>query len=119
MPTMDDLPTLRDVRDAARTIADIAWRTPLVSSSLDPDVMLKLETMQPIGAFKLRGAANALSKLGDARKVRGVVCASTGNHGRAVAYAAKLKGIHAVVCLSELVPDVKVRAIEALGAEVR
>lgn len=119
MPTMDELPTLQDVRDAARSIADIARRTPLVASSLAPDVLLKLETLQPTGAFKLRGAANALSKLGVAQKVRGVVCASTGNHGRAVAYAAKLQGIHAVVCLSELVPDVKVRAIETLGAEVR
>ena len=116
---MDDLPTLDDVRDAARTIANIAIRTPMVPSALPGGALLKLESLQPIGAFKLRGAANAISKLDDAQKARGVVCASTGNHGRAVAYAAKRQGIEATVCLSNLVPDVKVSAIEALGAEVR
>ena len=119
MQRMSDLPTIQDIRDAAKAIAGIARRTPLVESALGPDVLLKLETLQPTGAFKLRGAANALSRLDDAQKARGVVCASTGNHGRAVAYAAQLQGIRAVVCLSELVPDIKVRAIEALGAEVR
>ena len=82
-------------------------------------MLLKLESLQPIGAFKLRGALNAISRLDDAQKARGVACASTGNHGRAVAYAAKRQGIRATVCLSSLVPDVKVNAIEALGAEVR
>ena len=119
MRLMDDLPTLDDVRGAAKAIAGIARRTPLVSSALGPDILLKLESLQPIGAFKIRGAGNAISKLDAAQKARGVVCASTGNHGRAVAYAAKRQGIHATVCLSTLVPDVKVRAIEALGAEVR
>ena len=123
MIAMSDLPTIRNVRDAAEAIAGIALRTPLVKSSLadtsGSDVLLKLETLQPIGAFKLRGAAYALSKLSDTQKARGVVCASTGNHGRAVAYAASLQGVRATVCLSELVPDVKVRAIESLGAEVR
>ena len=123
MTAMSDLPTIRNVRDAAEAIAGIALRTPLVKSSLadtsGSDVLLKLETLQPIGAFKLRGAAYALSKLDAAQKARGVVCASTGNHGRAVAYAASLQGVRATVCLSELVPDVKVRAIESLGAEVR
>jgi threonine dehydratase len=116
---MDDLPTIDDVRAAATVIEGIARRTPLVNSALGPDVLLKLESLQPIGAFKIRGAANAISKLDDAQKARGVVCASTGNHGRAVAYAARLQHIHATVCLSTLVPDVKVHAIEALGAEVR
>lgn len=115
---MSNFPTLQDVRDAALAIDAIATRTPLVASSLGRDVLLKLETLQPTGAFKLRGAANALSKLDDAQKSNGVVCASTGNHGRAVAYAAQRQGIPATVCLSILVPDVKVRAIEALGAEV-
>lgn len=118
MQAMSNLPTLQDVRDAAAAIDAIARRTPLVASSLGNDVLLKLETLQPTGAFKLRGAANALSKLDDAQKASGVVCASTGNHGRAVAFAAKRQGIGATVCLSRLVPDVKVRAIEALGAEV-
>jgi threonine dehydratase len=120
---MSDLPTLDDARAAANAIAGIVTRTPLVPAtrSLSPgaEILLKLETLQPIGAFKLRGAAYAISKLDASQISKGVVCASTGNHGRAVAYAAKQKGIHAIVCLSDIVPDVKVRAIEALGAEVR
>ena len=116
---MEDQPTLKDIRAAAQAIAGIAQRTPLVQSTFAGEVLLKLESLQPIGAFKLRGALNAMSKLDDAQKARGVTCASTGNHGRAVAYAAKRQGIHATVCLSNLVPDVKANAIEALGAEVR
>lgn len=118
MRAMSNLPTLQDVRDAALAINAIARRTPLVASSLGGDVLLKLETLQPTGAFKIRGAANAVSKLDDAQKSVGVVCASTGNHGRAVAYAAKRQGTPATVCVSSLVPDVKVQAIEALGAKV-
>ena len=114
---------MKDSRDAAQAIKGIALRTPLVlaarSDVFGADVLLKLETLQPVGAFKLRGAAYAISKLDEGQRASGVVCASTGNHGRAVAYAARQQGIHATVCLSELVPDVKVNAIEALGAEVR
>jgi threonine dehydratase len=116
---MDDLPTLNDIRAAAQAIEGVAHRTPLAQSALAGGVLLKLESLQPIGAFKLRGALNAISKLDGAQKARGVTCASTGNHGRAVAYAAKRQGIRATVCLSNLVPDVKVNAIEALGAEIR
>ena len=116
---MNDRPTLKDIRAAARVIEGIAHRTPLVPAALDGDVSLKLESLQPIGAFKLRGALNAMAKLDDEQKARGVACASTGNHGRAVAYAARRQGIGATVCLSNLVPDVKVNAIEALGAEIR
>lgn len=116
---MSVLPTVKDSRNAARAIEGIALRTPLVPSVLGDNVLLKLETLQPIGAFKLRGAAYALSRLDREQQSRGVACASTGNHGRAVAYAARRQGIHATVCLSALVPDVKVKAIEALGAEVR
>lgn len=116
---MDELPTLRDVRAAAQVIEGIAHRTPLVPAVLGGGVLLKLESLQPTGAFKLRGALNAIARLDDAQKARGVACASTGNHGRAVAYAAKRHGIRATVCLSNLVPDVKADAIEALGAEIR
>ena len=119
MRIMNDRPTLEDIRSATQAIAGVAHRTPLVQSTLASEVLLKLESLQPIGAFKLRGALNAISRLDDAQKARGVACASTGNHGRAVAYAAKRQGIRATVCLSSLVPDVKVNAIEALGAEVR
>ncbi len=120
---MGKLPELHDVYAARRAIAGIAIRTPLIRSELSGcagrDLLLKLETLQPIGAFKLRGAAYAISQLSDEQRSKGVACCSTGNHGRAVAYAARLQGVTAIVCLSSLVPDVKVRAIEALGAEVR
>lgn len=112
------------VQAARAAIAGVAVRTPLVASRClegvtGQPVFLKLETLQPIGAFKIRGAANALSRLDEQRRARGVVCCSTGNHGRAVAYAARRLGIRATVCLSPLVPEVKVSAIAALGATVR
>lgn len=118
-----ECPTLSDTFRAQRAIADVAIRTPLIRSRLSDrlggELLLKLEILQPTGAFKLRGAAYAISRLSDAQKARGVICCSTGNHGRAVAYAAREQGIHATVCLSMLVPEVKVKAIEALGADVR
>jgi len=82
-------------------------------------VRLKLETAQPIGAFKIRGAANALSRLDDGARARGVVCCSTGNHGRAIAYVAARLGTKATICMSSLVPENKLAAIRALDAEVR
>lgn len=104
-----------DVEAAAAVLRGRADATPLVPS-LHPgaDLWLKLEICQPIGAFKLRGALNAVAAAaGD------VVCCSTGNHGRGVAWAAKAAGKRAVVCMSELVPAAKVEGIRALGAEVR
>lgn len=80
--------------------------------------LLKLETAQNTGAFKIRGAANKMLSLSDADRARGVACVSTGNHGRAVAHMGRALGIRVVVCLSELVPNNKRAAIEALGAEV-
>jgi threonine dehydratase len=108
---------------AARIIGRIE-RTPLVASpSLTrlrgQPVHLKLETRQPIGAFKLRGAMNAVLALGEEQRRRGLVTASTGNHGRAVAYAARELGLRATICMSALVPSNKVEAIRALGAEIR
>ncbi|MCK2042691.1 hydroxyectoine utilization dehydratase EutB [Chromohalobacter sp. TMW 2.2308] len=103
-------------------------RTPLVRSQalsqrFEAEVFLKLENCQPTGAFKLRGATNMIAALierdGRDALAQGVTTASTGNHGRAVAYAAYQLGIPAVICLSRLVPDNKAAAIEALGAEVR
>lgn len=114
---------LHDVIAARRRIANTIAMTPLVPSMIsakaDAEVLLKLELTQATGAFKLRGAANAVALLSEAERARGIVCSSTGNHGRAVAYAAKAAGARAIVCLSELVPAVKVDAIAALGAEVR
>ena len=118
------MPDLAEIQRAAQAIAGTAERTPyVISSSLSalagPEIGLKLETKQPIGAFKIRGASNAVSRLSPEQARRGVGCCSTGNHGRALAYAAAKHGIRAIVCLSSLVPQNKVRAIEELGAEVR
>jgi len=113
-------PVLADVHAAAKVIAGVADATPLVPSPYMSGVtghefLLKLEDMQPIGAFKLRGALNAVAGV---REAAGVTCCSTGNHGRGVAYAARARGIRAVICMSELVPQAKVDGIRALGAEV-
>lgn len=114
-------PVLADIYAAAQVIAGVADRTPLVPSPYmsgvtGDDFLLKLENMQPIGAFKLRGALNAVAGVSGAA---GVTCCSTGNHGRGVAYAARARGLRAVICMSELVPQAKVDGIRALGAEVR
>ncbi len=116
--------TLADIKRAAARIFGRVTRTPLVySGSLSErtgqPVHLKLETRQPIGAFKLRGAMNAILSLDDAARKRGLVTASTGNHGRAVAYAARELGVPATICMSSLVPANKVEAIRAVGAEIR
>ena len=115
--------SIAEIRQAATTIAPHVCRTPLrVSSGLSQyngaEVLLKLETMQNTGAFKLRGATNKLLSLDDAERSAGVIAVSTGNHGRGVAFAAAKLGLRAVVCMSELVPTVKVEAIRALGAEM-
>ncbi|SFA83598.1 threonine dehydratase [Rhizobium sp. NFR07] len=116
--------TLADIEQAAARIVGRVTRTPLVrSSSLSgltgQPVHLKLETRQPVGAFKLRGAMNAILSLDEAARRRGLVTASTGNHGRAVAYAARELGVPATICMSSLVPTNKVEAIRALDAEIR
>ena len=114
--------TLADILAARRTIAGVATYSPLVPSPFmeaetGHDFLLKLEIAQATGAFKLRGATNAIMQLPDG--VEGVTCCSTGNHGRGIAYAARARGIRAVICMSELVPQAKVDGIRALGAEVR
>ncbi|MDX1615327.1 MAG: hydroxyectoine utilization dehydratase EutB [Candidatus Promineifilaceae bacterium] len=115
--------TLQDIFTAQQTIQRIAHKTPLLrseplSAHLNVPVYLKLETMQDIGAFKIRGAANKMLNLSSDDKERGVVTASTGNHGRAVAYVAREIGLAATVCLSKHVPENKVAALRRLGAEV-
>ncbi|MFB4369328.1 MULTISPECIES: hydroxyectoine utilization dehydratase EutB [unclassified Pseudomonas] len=112
-----------DLLQARQRIAGLVRQTPLEhSSSLSRltgvPVWLKLESQQATGSFKLRGASNAVAQLDDEQKRLGVVTASTGNHGRALAFAASQLGVKASVCLSELVPQNKVRSIRELGAEV-
>ncbi len=112
--------TLADILAAAQVLRGRADATPMVPSTYmearhGQPFWMKLELAQPIGAFKLRGALNAVANLpGD---TRGVTCCSTGNHGRGVAYAARERGLRAVICMSELVPATKVEGIRALGAE--
>jgi len=113
---------LSDILAARARIRGLADATPLVpsphmSARAGCEVLLKLESMQPIGAFKLRGALNAVAALPDG--MSGVTCCSTGNHGRGVAHAARARGLRAVICMSELVPKAKVEGIRALGAEIR
>ena len=113
--------SLADILAARKVIRGVADATPFVPSSFmskfcGRDFLLKLENMQPIGAFKLRGAYNAV--MGLPKGTAGVTCCSTGNHGRGVAYAAARRGMRAVICMSELVPQAKVNGISALGAEV-
>lgn len=109
--------TLADIQGAERRIAGKVLRTPILADPQLAGLFLKQEYRQTTGAFKLRGATNAVLSLEDLG--RGVVTASTGNHGRALAHAARAAGGRAVVCLSALVPANKVQAIRELGAEVR
>lgn len=115
--------TAADVEAAARRIAGIVVRTPLVpsaalSESTGGRIALKLEGVQPTGSFKVRGAASKILSLNRDQAARGVVTASTGNHGRAVAHVARTLGLTAVICLSRHVPPGKVAALRALGCEV-
>ena len=115
--------TLEDVRAAALRIASLARVTPLKPSHvlcklLERPVHLKLESMQDTGAFKLRGAASMILALPEEARRRGVITVSSGNHGRAVAWVARHLGVPSVICLTRLVPQVKVDAIRSLGAEV-
>ncbi|WP_458526135.1 hydroxyectoine utilization dehydratase EutB [Onishia taeanensis] len=119
--------TLAELYRARKRIDGQVVRSPLVRSlalsrRFDAKVLLKLETCQPTGAFKLRGATNMIAALierhGREALAEGVTTASTGNHGRAVALAAARLGVPATICLSTLVPANKVAAIEALGATV-
>lgn len=112
-----------DVVKATRGISGLAVRTPLVpsvpiSDLIGLDTFLKLETVQPTGAFKVRGAASKIMALSAQERERGVVTASTGNHGRAVAFVARRLGITATVCVSNGVPAGKLLALRALGADV-
>ncbi len=116
--------TLEDIKAAAERIKGIACRTPLkpaytLSEKSGRNVWLKMESMQPTGAFKLRGAANAILQLSPAQRQAGVLTMSTGNHGKAIAYVAKKLGMRAVICISEQVPEVKIQGMKKLGVEVR
>jgi threonine dehydratase len=108
-----------DIQDAAAALrrSGIARRTRLLYVE-ELGAHLKLESEQPMGAFKIRGAYNAIRKLPDHARKRGVITYSSGNHGQAVAYAAKHFGIRAVVTMPETAPAVKVEGVKKWGGEV-
>jgi threonine dehydratase len=115
------LVTLAEIRSAAARIRGVVRRTPLVQGSSSPGataVLLKCENMQVAGAFKIRGAANMLARLGREDLARGVITYSSGNHGQALACAASLLGVPAVVVMPTSAPSVKVIGTRGYGAEV-
>src|SRR5712692_9671033 len=112
---------LSEIRDARARIAGTVVRTPLVRLELGPgfpDVRLKLENLQPINAYKLRGAANAVALLSDAERRRGVWTISAGNAGQGVAYAARAAGVPCTVVAIETAPAAKLERMRALGAKL-
>jgi threonine dehydratase len=114
--------TLEDVRAAARTLHGVAVRTPLVevpalTARAGVPVSLKCEQLQPIGAFKIRGAYNAVARAAG-NGARGVVTQSSGNHGQALAYAARAFGLRAVVVMPASTPQIKVDGVRRHGGEV-
>ena len=111
------LVSIQEIREAAERIRGVATRTPLLR--WDDRTWLKPESLQPIGAFKLRGAYNKIASLTDAERRRGVVTYSSGNHAQAVARAARLLGTTAVICMPRDAPRVKVAGVERDGAEIQ
>jgi len=113
--------SLEAVRDARRVIADSAIRTPLIRlnfSDAPAEIYLKLENLQPIGSFKIRGAANAIARLKPEQLERGVVTASAGNMAQGVAWCARKLCIPCTVIAPATAPDAKISAIERLGGRV-
>ena len=116
-------PDFTDVLDAAKQIRPYLQPTPLRRyPSLDrlvgAEVYVKHENHNPTGAFKVRGGVNLVSRLSDDERRRGVIAASTGNHGQSVAYGARLFGVPAIICAPAAANPVKVEAMQDLGAEV-
>lgn len=116
-------PTLQDIQKAAQRIAPLIHRTPVLSSiSINhiagAELHFKCENFQKAGAFKMRGAANAVLSLNDEEARRGVATHSSGNHGQALAKAAQSRGIKAYIVMPETAPTVKKKAVEGYGAEV-
>ncbi len=112
---------LAEVRQARERIANTITRTPLVRLEMGPgfpDIRLKLENLQPINAYKLRGAANAVAMLSESERGRGVWTISAGNAGQGVAYAARKAGVPCTVVVIETAPESKIERMRALGANL-
>src|SRR2546423_6727920 len=123
MPTIEAVRpiTLAEIQEARKRIAKTILRTPLVKLELGsgfPDIRLKLENLQPINAYKLRGAANAVAMLSDSERAKGVWTVSAGNAGQGVAYAARKAGVPSTVVAIETAPKAKLERMRALGAKL-
>jgi threonine dehydratase len=118
-----DLPTFQDILRARKIIAPYLRPTPLyfyqgLSDLVGAEVWVKHENHQPVGAFKVRGGINLVANMSDEEKARGVITASTGNHGQSIAYASRLFGVRAIIGMPEGANPGKVAAIRDLGAEI-
>ena len=116
-------PTLEDIRAAHERIQPFIHRTPVLSSSAineiaGCEIYFKCENFQKVGAFKARGAANAVSKLSEEDKKAGVATHSSGNHAAALARAAKIAGIPAYIVMPETAPDIKKKAVKEYGGQI-
>jgi threonine dehydratase len=112
-----ELVTFAEIRAAAERIAPYIFHTPLVPM-VPSGLALKAEILQPVGAFKIRGAFNAVLSLTEEERARGVIAHSSGNHAQAVAYAARRLGVKAVIVMPDNAPAVKLEATRRWGAEI-
>src|SRR6266550_2182061 len=117
------IPTFQDVLHARRQIRPYLRRTPTysypaINALIGTEVFIKQENYQPVGAFKVRGGINLVSQLSPEEREKGVIAASTGNHGQSVAYAARLFGVKAIIVVPENANPGKVAAMQGMGAEV-
>ncbi len=118
-----DIPRFQDVLLAQRRIRPYLSRTPLhryaaINQLVGTEVSIKHENYQPVGAFKIRGGINLVSQMSSEERARGVIAASTGNHGQSVSYAARLFGVKARIVVPEGANPGKVAAMRGMGAEV-
>jgi threonine dehydratase len=116
-PTFDDVLGARE-RIAPHLRPTPLFRWPVLGELVGAEVWVKHENHQPVGAFKVRGGVNLVSQLSEDERRRGLIAASTGNHGQSVAFAANRFGVRAIICVPEGANPLKVSAIEALGAEI-
>src|SRR5437660_3659639 len=117
------IPTFQDVLHARRQIRPYLKRTPIysyptINALIGTEVFIKQENYQPVGAFKVRGGINLVSQLSPEERARGVIAASTGNHGQSVAYAARLFDVSARIVVPENANPGKVASMRGMGAEV-
>ena len=118
------VPTLDEIRQAAEALRAVAPPTPLVETAdlsrrAGQPVFLKCELWQPMGAFKLRGAWTAITRLSPEARARGIITHSSGNHGQAVAFTAQKLGLRAVIVMPDTAPSVKVEGVRRYGGEIR